>query len=364
MAFDLRQARGVLKEQASRTSDSSIDKKWVQYIEEISQRCEDAGIRTHIAFLGTAILAKATDAAADVYSVKRSKVDGVYSARTLAHEVLVPLCPELGIHLGVTGREPLNNQPYFRMERFGDGTRIHARAKVVFARLSQVIKELSSLSQTDAQGALRSFIYVRRKYQPRYKALPGSYHLSPTELAHIAHVFVSEQSDGGRRAQALVAGMLDVFAGEDRVSAGRVNDPSRHFPGDVAVRLEDDSGWEKAFEVRDKPVKMSDALIFAQQCLSEGIREAAIVAIGSGQTALNEAELEAWGKAHGIGVRLFLSWSSLVKEVLFWSAYPGTEGTSTAIARVHEHLMNIEAPEETVSKWIGLAARFQVKAAT
>jgi hypothetical protein len=44
----------------------------------------------------------------------------------LCHSVLVPLSAELGFSLGVTGREPLNNQPYFRMTRLDDGTPVHA----------------------------------------------------------------------------------------------------------------------------------------------------------------------------------------------------------------------------------------------
>jgi hypothetical protein len=40
--------------------------------------------------------------------------DNAFSARALAENVLVPLSAELGISLGVTGRQPLNNQPYFR----------------------------------------------------------------------------------------------------------------------------------------------------------------------------------------------------------------------------------------------------------
>jgi hypothetical protein len=43
-----------------------------------------------------------------------------YSARTLCHTVLVPLAAELGFNIGVTGREPLDNQPYLRMTRLGE----------------------------------------------------------------------------------------------------------------------------------------------------------------------------------------------------------------------------------------------------
>ena len=51
---------------------------------------------------------------------------GVISADSGCHSVLVPAAAELGISLGVTGREPLNNQPYFRMTRLGDNQPVHA----------------------------------------------------------------------------------------------------------------------------------------------------------------------------------------------------------------------------------------------
>src|SRR5690606_17545411 len=100
-----------------------IDPGWQQKVEEISQLCDQGAPRTHVAFVGTAMLAKSMDADADLYAIKPAHASdnkNSYSARTLCHSVLVPLAAELGIHLGVTGREPLNNQPYFRMTRFGD----------------------------------------------------------------------------------------------------------------------------------------------------------------------------------------------------------------------------------------------------
>ena len=90
---------------------------------------------------------------------------------------------------------------------------------------------------------------------------------------------MQEGSEGGRLAQAVVAGLMDTFAGPERVESGRVNDPSRRHPGDVCVRAVDADVWEKAFEIRDKPVSMSDVQIFGDKCVSMGAREAAVVAV-------------------------------------------------------------------------------------
>ena len=54
----------------------------------------------------------------------------------------MPVAAELGISLGVTGREPLNNQPYFRMTRLGDETPVHGRGRAAFDYMLELVGEL------------------------------------------------------------------------------------------------------------------------------------------------------------------------------------------------------------------------------
>jgi hypothetical protein len=63
------------------------------------------------------MLAKSVNHEADLFAIKPDHAPDnplAFSARTLCHGIIVPLSAELGISIGVTGREPLNNQPYFR----------------------------------------------------------------------------------------------------------------------------------------------------------------------------------------------------------------------------------------------------------
>jgi hypothetical protein len=72
-------------------------------------------------------------------------------------------------------------------------------------------------------------------------------------LASFITDFVKENSEGGKRAQAVAAGLLGVFAGSERIVSDRINDPDRHLPGDVGIKRTDNPKlWEKVFEVRDK----------------------------------------------------------------------------------------------------------------
>ena len=72
-----------------------------------------------------------------------------FSARVLAEKVLVPLSAELGFSYGVTSRQPLSNQPYFRMTRLGDNTPIQRGSRPAF-----------DYCETGTRKALRAFIAV------------------------------------------------------------------------------------------------------------------------------------------------------------------------------------------------------------
>jgi hypothetical protein len=168
MRLDRVRAAEIIREQAARLKSDKGAPQWIIKVERLSQLCETGISKTHIAFLGTAMLAKTLDLRADLFAIKPTHARDnakAFSARTLSHSVLVPLAAELGINLGVTGREPLNNQPYFRMERLDVGTPVHAGGRAAFDYMLSLVRELQELrSQDQALGALRAFIGVRMGY--------------------------------------------------------------------------------------------------------------------------------------------------------------------------------------------------------
>jgi len=58
-------------------------------------------------------------------------------------------------------------------------------------------------TEADTGEALRAFIAVRRKYVPRYAARAGEVAITPEQLAAAIHALVLEDSEGGKRAQAV-----------------------------------------------------------------------------------------------------------------------------------------------------------------
>jgi hypothetical protein len=117
MRINKNRAIAVFREEAEYAESGDLDALWVEKVEEFSRLCEESVSKTHIAFLGTAMLAKSVNHEADLFAIKPDHAPDnplAFSARTLCHGIIVPLSAELGISIGVTGREPLNNQPYFR----------------------------------------------------------------------------------------------------------------------------------------------------------------------------------------------------------------------------------------------------------
>lgn len=344
---------------AEAATQGRVDPAWVERVERLSLLCEQGGSKTHIAFLGTAMIAKAMYTDIDLLAIKPtrdSKNPNAYSARSLCHGVLVPVAAELGFSLGVTGREPLNNQPYFRIGRLGDDTPVHPSARPAFDYMLRLVTELQNLTSSKAaHEALAAFIAVRTRYRPRYVQQVGESDITPEDLVHAVSALVQDESENGKRAQAVVAGLMDAFAGPERVESGRINDPSRNHPGDICLRsMRTSEDWEKAFEVRDKPVSVSDMQVFAAKCIETGVREAAVVAIAESQPPLDVASLARWAAEFGIGLTVFESWGGLVEQVLFWSSDPKPVTANRAVSFIRERLIAVEAKPAAVTLWLEL----------
>lgn len=360
--MDNRAAEVLLREEAANAISGPISEEWANKVRHLSKLCEDGASKTHIAFLGTAMLAQAMNVGADLRAIKPKLTPdnpNAYSARSLCHTVVVPVSAELGFNLGVSGREPLNNQPYFRMTSLGDNTPVHSGGRAAFEFMLDLVDQLQHLSATDARRALRAFVAIRRSYQQRYADAEVSGSLSPTDLLSVIQEFVSSASEGGRRAQAVVAGLLDVVAGTGRVLAGRINDPSRHHPGDVAITAVEAADskmviYEKAFEIRDKPTQFSDVTIFGRTCADRGVREAAMVLASATQPDLDAADVLHWSRSFGVSMTIFVGWCDFVDQCLFWAAAPKPAAARLAIETIRNRLRDVEASPAALLMWTEL----------
>jgi hypothetical protein len=346
----------MLFEEAARANAGFIDPSWEKLIEDLSQACETSS-KTHIAFLGTAILAKCIDIRFDAFAVKEASSERAYSARGLCHQVLVPNAPEIDVNLGVTGKEPLNNQPYFRVERVSRDMPVRGPVKPIIIMLCAILDRLETLKTEDeARAALRAFIAVRKRYGLRYAPMSRiTDALTAEQILSAIKSLVAENSEGGRRAQAIVAALMDLFAGEDRVHAGRINDPSRAVPGDVAVRDREDSAkWERVFEVRDKAVSREDLLLFITRCRDAGVSEIAVVAVARDQQDVPLDGARSWAIERGISLTVFRTWDELLQQILYWGPTPQALALTQLPELIYSRLVELEVSAAGVDQWLSL----------
>jgi len=308
--------------------------------------------------LGTAMLAKALNHRVNLFWFKPKHIGDrdpsrAYSARTLCVSTLVPLSAEYGFSLGVSGREPLNNQPFFRMSRMDDGTPVNPKAQGAFDYFISLVNELQALpDEASAERALHAFIVVRRRYVTEYTDGGDGTIASPAALLEAITVFMSEGSAGGSHAQAIAAGVMDAGLEPDRVESGRINDPSRHYPGDVCIWTSPEKETvARAIEVRDKPVSESDIHIFARRCQSEGLQDCGVLMVSLRQSPLDDAALHRWADGIGINLRLWHGWGPFVREALFWSEVGANEAAALAATSARARLIEAEVSADALDRW-------------
>jgi hypothetical protein len=346
-------AEAVLLEEAE-AAKGAVDAKWEKKIREFSELCEKAP-KTHIAMLGTALLAKSVNTRADAFSIKeragKGSLPGSYSARGVV-AVWADKARELGVNLGVTGREPLNNSPYFGINRLTRELPAKAGAHAAaLAKLCDILDEIQDVEkEADVRKILRAFIRVRRDYNPAFVLVGKTGAVNAGSLAQIIREFVAKNGEGGKRAQAAAAGLLDVFVGDEaRIMTSRVNDPDKGFPGDVAIR--EDDKIDKVFEVRDKVVTCSDLDHFVDKVAPRKIRNAAMFAVASGQGALDCTKAVERARSMGVLLHVAYGWDEAVRQLLFWGRLPPADAAQDAALRIYIRAKALEVSSKGVEEW-------------
>lgn len=354
MKIDHIKARNILLEEANEAINLKPDESWVNQISELSCKSEKA--KTMIAMLGTAILAKATEITVDVFSLKvgDEKDGNTYSARALCKEVLAANSSALGINLGVTGREPLNNQPFFGKDRITREMNVHRSSQKAFDALFEILMRVNDIkTERQARIALRSFICARRtKSTSAFAANIPNSGIAISELIEKVAKYVDNDGEGGKCAQAIVAGILDLSYGNDLVIAKRINDPSRRMAGDIGVLSGRKDGlFQKVFEVRDKPITLGDIDKFIDSCIRHKSFKASVVAVNAKQDPIDRISALRKAENRNIHLRIYLTWDEFIHETLFWSQ-TSDAASSNALEIITKRLCHYEVSENGLNRWI------------
>jgi len=349
LAVDADKARALLDEAAAwALSNRLVPGEWTEW----TRRVDASPSKTFTVALGTALLAKAANPKVDALALKATSGPNAYSARTVAHNVLVPGAVEHGYDLRATGREPLNNQPFFRYDRIDEIDRIHARAKPFLPDLVAACQAVNRLGADEAVAALAAFLRVRQEAARERESFDlRGVRYSMKDLILQTERFVTSDPEGGRRGQAFVAAVFDLVS--PHVRSSRVNDPSRRFPGDVQI-LEGPVAV-LAVEVRQKTVSYVEALQFAESLRDGGVATGLMAMLDPAQPTLDKYRLLVAAEAHH-GVSLGVAYR--VQEVLMSAAVWGGRPLAVVLdefpKRMLRRLEEIDTSRAGIEQWAGL----------
>ncbi|MFC1678645.1 restriction endonuclease, SacI family [Elusimicrobiota bacterium] len=354
MRISQARATEILKEECRKASHGVAgDAWWDRLVKDLAIKCEE-GSKTCIAALGTAIVAKAVDLNVDAFSLQASDGKRGYSARAIAQHVLAANAIELNLNIGVEGREPLNNQPFFAKARITSKLPVKKNGLPAFGVLLKGLERLEKCrSKSAVRAVLRSFIKARTVHRRRV-AIPRNAGdtLTTITLCKLISRFVRLDAENGKRAQAVTAGVLDAVCGEERVLVAKIHDPDRRFPCDVGILADkDDKTASVVLEVRDKIVVDSDIFHAVMKALRADVMRVGILAVAKGQTRLDADRLGAWAEEQGAILRIWTSWEEMIRESLFWGTSTHEMLPGLAFRRILRRAENLEVSPAGLQWW-------------
>lgn len=327
-------------------SDRDVPDEWTDFTRQTFEMTS----KTYTPALGTVLLAKSADPRVDPFSIKAQYGQSTYSMRTLGHGVLVPAAQQLGFSIRNTGREPLNNQPFFRYDHMSEIERV--RNKVEHDQFLVGLKRIEHADSVTALAALAAFLRVAVHEQQRLRSYAiEDGELTVSWLGESVHAFLNDNIDRPRRTQALVTGAFDVIYSDVRTR--RINDPSRDYPGDIQVFL--DERPLLSDEVRAKKVLPTEVTAFVAACRAAGIERAFIVVLASLHEPLPVSDLRQIAiEDHGVLLTIIETSEHLIDEALTWSFRPLYLTLRDFSEAVLQRLIEIEADPASPARWVEL----------
>ncbi|MFE9248230.1 restriction endonuclease, SacI family [Streptomyces sp. NPDC007088] len=310
--------------------------------------------RTYTAALVTALLARACDDRVDPRSIKEKYDDRAFSLRTLCHGVVVPMSVELGFDLGATGREPINNQPFFRYDHYSEIVRVRTKARPYLDRVSSALARVDEedYSTEESFQALVAVLAVCISVANKKQRVAVGSAIVEASLIAETQSFVVSGNDIPRKLQACVAAGLDMVYSE--VISRRINDPSRDFPGDVQVLLDGDPLL--TVEVRGKSVSGEGLEQFVSSAAYAGFRRVALMVDAASHVSLMSADdlTSALERKYECIVKVNESVSSFLRDVFVWSPRDTHSILSDFPEAMYRRMVEIEVRETEMERWAQL----------
>lgn len=360
--IDHRIAKEVLYLEVENSSSAPLDvfsEEWLGKINHLSELCPPRKSATFIAAIGTALLAKAIEPAVDVYCLlDRDGGENSYSARSLADNVWAKHRALLGIDLGANGPNPLNNTPFIGKARIDEIENVRNAAG--FNYLNDCLRELESYTTTaQARLALRGFIIARKRdFITTFFAgeTAGDYLVLPT-LESAIRALITVDSEDGRCAQAVAAGLLASNSSTSDLEVGHINDPDRNFPLDIGIYYAegDDRRLSVAVEVKDKPVGTAEVLSSVEKALKFGVGTVIYLAISPRQTQADFRVETIRSRDMGCKLIVYTTWADFIKTCIGFSDESSAVLYSNVYRVIGRYLQELGVSQAGISIWEGFA---------
>jgi len=332
-------------------SDTALPRLWLTRV----ARLGELGIKTYVAALGAALLAKATDPRVDSLTQDVAAGTRGYSLRKVA-EIMAERNHDR-FHMGATGRWPLNNRPFLGgPSRIDEFTKISRKARPSFELFRDGLVDLNRATREEALEALAAWVRVRIEVLEIERAawresLEVESGLSPDELLGVLEIFVRENPENGRRGQALVAAVLGCAHGN--VVLQSINNP---HPGDVQVWR--DEALTCVVEVKQVPVTEMAGAELAAATRGMGASLALLVVLADRHAPLDRERLRRQAITdHGVLLEVAESVRELVGAVAVYSATPVEIVAASLPNRYAERLREHEVSPQGQQRWSQLVSR-------
>lgn len=259
----------------------------------------------------------------DVRMTQQGADDRGYSLPTAAG-ALASFAKTHRIDLRSTSTQPANNQPFTFLKQVTRELSVQPKFKARWEwTFDEVVTPIQSMSSATAVALLALTLGLCLKRAPISVEVTADDDFAVLDaVASETAKFVDTKSDNGSIGQAFVAALLDLLYGQDSVSNGHRNDPSRRVPGDVKVVM-GDATWLLC-EVKQKAVTQGDVEQFIDQVAKFGARAAWFFALRNSNypNLINpDAVVRVAGKK---GVSFLLSLSADEALAMLLPIAPGT----------------------------------------
>jgi len=331
-------------------SPTPLPEEWIERTRKVGA----AQNKTFTPVLGTALLAKATDRFVDAFSLRESESHKSYSARSLAKDVLVPCCVRAGVDIRNKGAEPLNNQPFLRAARISTDLNVMPNAVEELKYLCECLERVDFLEDRSALEALAAFLRARIEVSgaPAEVEL-GAGVLDLPQIVEALDGFMSGDNEGGKVGQAMTTAILDLVFQDVKTKA--INDPSSKWPGDVGVF---DAGVQTlSAEVKQRPMKEAEVLLFAKRLQDADLHRGFIVALGQAGEPLDEELLRTQARRlYQVDLFFFVTAGALLTVACMLAQPDLPLSLANFPRRVLKRMAELEVSKERMEQWAAIFA--------